>query len=109
MRVQFSLRTLLLSALGLGALSTALVLIYRTPPMPEEFHRVKIGMTFYEAKAVLPELRDLREMKGFAVASKECDLPFRRCYWQIFLFFNKAEKVHEVNASFTDRDCGLFN
>jgi hypothetical protein len=80
------------------------------PGVPEEWRNVRVGAFRDEVMKHAPDLVDMRELKGFDIATREYrQWGFRKCWWQLMVQYDDSGLVKSVEASFTDPSCGIFN
>jgi hypothetical protein len=101
---------LCLAALGLLTVAAALGYMLRTPPLPEEWRRVSVGMSREELLRVAPgHEADMRDLKGFDMFIRRYRLLLRPCWWQMFVTYDDDGNVRGASASFTDPNCGRLS
>ena len=101
---------LCLAALCLLSVAAALAYMLRTPPLPEEWMRVRVGMSREELLRVAPgHEADMRDLKGFDMFIRKYRLLLRPCWWQMCVTYDADGNVRGASASFTDPNCGRFS
>jgi hypothetical protein len=81
------------------------------PDIPEEWRSISVGTSREQVLRIIPDtLIDLRELKGFDIATREyTQWGVRKCWWQLELIYDEADMVKSIEARFTDPNCGLYN
>jgi hypothetical protein len=80
------------------------------PATPREWRKIRTGMTREAALAVLRDpVIDMRDLKGFDVASRETTMLGGSSYWQLLITYDASGQVNTAKAHFIHSGCGISN
>ena len=101
----------LVVAAGVGLLAAGPAAdLVRRPAPPSEWATLRVGMP---REAVLARLRDpvvdLRDLKGFELATRVTEQSGYPTYWQLLLYYDDAGPLARATVRFTNPAVGLRN
>lgn len=79
------------------------------PPMPTTWRKLHPGMTRAQIVALIGQLNEMRELKGFDSRSEDTTMIGHPCYWHLELRYDVSGTVTNAEVRFIDRSSSRFN